>query len=107
MSAHTPGPWQVGNERKHTVEIDGPQWLSLAKVYVRVEGEESSVGRANARLIAAAPDLLAQHQANAAHLKLLMQAIKAGDPQFELIIRVGDLARYADAAIAKATGGES
>ena len=56
MSGHTPGPW--AEDAKHTggaraVIGDGQQLVAL--VYGRAREEQS----ANARLIAAAPDLLA------------------------------------------------
>lgn len=70
MSQHTPGPWAVGDVRfdKQRADIDAPKgdsrleytnWTSLARVY----GSEynpligGDVMMANARLIAAAPDL--------------------------------------------------
>lgn len=50
MSAkHTPGPWQVANGIQIRSERD-----QIAKVWMMRSGE----GTANARLIAAAPDLL-------------------------------------------------
>lgn len=61
---HTPGPWSVGRRSKkgHYRFIDADDgWLELARVVVRPEGYENdrASGAANARLIAAAPDLLA------------------------------------------------
>lgn len=63
MSAHLPGPWRVSEMNngfifvKHDSNAHGPLVVTVAWVVVRegcyVEGE------ANARLIAAAPDLLA------------------------------------------------
>lgn len=62
MSGHTPGPWSFGKVGKHTQRIDGgsgaARWWGLCKVFVRVEDEPDATGEANARLIAAAPDLL-------------------------------------------------
>lgn len=65
MSKHTPGPWSLGKRGKTTQHIDGGHavrnegWWSLAKVYVVVDDEPSEAGEANARLIAAAPEMLA------------------------------------------------
>lgn len=56
MSAHTPGPWSTrGSARERGtvyVEAGSPQWL-LASV-----SGQGVANEANARLIAAAPDLL-------------------------------------------------
>jgi hypothetical protein len=52
MSQHTPGPWRV-NDKIAVVEQDKPLGLFVADCRMTDEG------RANARLIAAAPDLLA------------------------------------------------
>ena len=50
--AHTPGPWTV----EHSVEVYGPRSRPIADCG---EGEGTTAEmRANARLIAAAPDLL-------------------------------------------------
>lgn len=86
MFRPTPGPWQcepatlIGNGGFHvTVPFDGTDTLSLAFV-----GGDNA--EANARLIAAAPDLLSalEHIANSCE---------------------GRAAEVARAAIAKATGG--
>ena len=58
MSAHTPGPWEVsrgkiaGVELSHTVVLTG-------RDAVAVFAGSADAGEANARLIAAAPELLA------------------------------------------------
>ena len=58
--SHTPGPWTVARTTTHGMEISGSEWRRFARVYVRFEGddEDSQVGLANAKLIAAAPELL-------------------------------------------------
>jgi len=57
---HTPGPWQVaGQHEEHGaggVILSVPKDKFIAGLSVAIYGEES---KANARLIAAAPDLLA------------------------------------------------
>jgi hypothetical protein len=61
---HVPGPWQLGSEIEngcrpiHGTTRDGINWGSFAEVVVELEGSPSEEGEANARLIAAAPDLL-------------------------------------------------
>ena len=67
MSAHTPGPWRITDRYgvlTYQVGIDG---RTVCTVWPRQQGNRPSVvdtepwpeGEANARLIAAAPDLLA------------------------------------------------
>ena len=94
MSKHTPGPWFYvqGDEWSHSVctregELpDGsPSFWSVASVNKRREPAHE----ANARLIAAAPELLEALQ----HLTLVLKAAGYGTER-------------ADAAIAKATHGE-
>jgi len=59
-SKHTPGPWvhnptdEPQNADRH-VRVDDGQWL---RVIAKVKHGEKDNARANARLIAAAPDLL-------------------------------------------------
>lgn len=86
MSAHTPGPWRVG-DYGHILAPDGQP--------IEVEGValpmvSTPVSKANSRLIAAAPDLL--------------EALKRVR---ETRAYVGAIAReMMDAAIAKAEGRE-
>jgi len=65
--SYTPGPWEAapltisyGSQSiQEDYAINAPdRWYGLAKVPVTVDGEPSEEGLANARLIAAAPDLL-------------------------------------------------
>ena len=61
QTAHTPGPWEVGRAigpGGDYRQINAESWLELARVVYRVEGDPSAEAEANARLIAAAPDLL-------------------------------------------------
>lgn len=97
---HTPGPWRVDMAEvtaRDTVGIDGPGWKSFAEVYVRVGGRSSPEGEANAKLIAAAPDLLEALQAIADHY--------AGDDGLDRAMKEGIDAEIisARAALAKAT----
>ncbi|MFN7882944.1 MAG: hypothetical protein ACK5PF_08010 [bacterium] len=84
---HTPGPWSA--------QTNGAQWVvhagrkqRVASVHTGLVGQE-----ANARLIAAAPDLLAAG-------RLLLRACDEGDA--DMAMDGYDLLR---AAIAKAEGG--
>jgi hypothetical protein len=73
---HTPGPWTLSvpdaddvheefhdEELKHPLtghaSVSGPEWASFAQVCMFVNGVRVAAGEANARLIAAAPALLA------------------------------------------------
>ena len=62
-SKHTAGPWLCDRVSKkgHRQYISAAGWGELAEVVVRMQGSErnSPEGEANARLIAAAPELLA------------------------------------------------
>lgn len=51
MSAHTPGPWVADHDNVRTPDDGG--------MVAKVAGDTDSQAYANARLIAAAPDLLA------------------------------------------------
>jgi len=93
-AAHTPGPWVVGGKDNITVYTSGhrgtyhhrtadcPYWSD------RDLGPTKAQAQANARLIAASPDLLAALQA------IILESDKLPEDQF----------RMAAAAIAKATG---
>lgn len=112
---HTPGEWRYArwdNQPHYLVEVNLPcinglaAWFSLAHVFIPDEAEigytdgahNESAAEANARLIAAAPDLLEA-----------LLAVRADDdvcsldgiPPLPMRIR-----EMVDAAIAKATGQE-
>lgn len=97
MSEHTPGPWQVWYGG-----LDGDTYFTIGSKYGDVSGvvcdyavpspRPSAEVRANARLIAAAPDLLAACQAALPYVEQMPW------PAPE---RVVDAVR---AAVAKATG---
>lgn len=98
MSKHTPGPWQVGNFNKDMIcDCDGEIRGCSPIAYVEGTAAEK---KANARLIASSPDLLAA---------LLAIAEEAGD-QFghkEGPGTINRMAFHARQAIAKATGGKA
>lgn len=59
---HTPGPWILSDTTKAgNRKVSGYGWDYFANVTVRMDGTAANCeeGEANARLIAAAPDLLA------------------------------------------------
>lgn len=97
MKKHTPGPWKARpfTVAKGCIEemvIDSGNWKEMAIVFVQEEdGDLLGDGEANARVMAAAPELLAA-------LEGLLQAVDpAIAPAWEPI-------KAAHAAIAKARG---
>jgi hypothetical protein len=105
MSAHTPGPWSV--ERKTTsagyVWKVGPFQACIYRDYggvcnPRLPHDEAE---ANARLIAAAPDLLeaARHAADE-----IMSQVPTISPRYETRVYWSQVAGVLRAAIAKAAG---
>ena len=93
MSKHTPGPWTITRDEENYVHISG-NWVNFARVVVRFRGDKQDykTGLANARLIAAAPDMLA--------------ALKdARDALFDRAPITVGLEAQINAAIAKAEGG--
>lgn len=94
MPGWTLGPWRISGQG--TIRA-GDGWIG--DVHWRNR-------KANAALIAASPDLAAQHDSNLVDLDFLRRAIVAGDPTAELLIRVDDLIRRSRAALNKALGKE-
>jgi len=96
MAKPTPGPWFMGStQRADSVDIGADDNSNVALVYT-MEGdvEDAATGRANARLIRAAPDLLEAleclvHRCDAEGVGIAWAPLTAGR-----------------AAIKKATGGE-
>ena len=80
---HTPGPWRIEGNEVHAYAT------AVAVICETVQGEDGS----NARLIAAAPDLLAALQ------RLITALGGQGALRYELTVKT------ARAAIAKAEGG--
>jgi hypothetical protein len=86
MSQHTAGPWSVGETRhKYDLIIRNSENDPVASVFLAGYGPQT--GAANARLIAAAPEMLA--------------ALKAAQ---EILERNGIVRSEVEAAIAKAEG---
>ena len=64
MSGHTPGPWSIRKHKRCYVKIDAPSHNAIAKVVWQMKfGGTDDALEANARLIAAAPELLEALQA--------------------------------------------
>lgn len=105
MTQHTPGPWNIGTKNGARVWSENGETL-IADANAS-ESLRKEIKKANARLIAAAPDLL--EALESAWLWMENQAdgqSKGGHATFDLMMlrEQRDLAR---AAIAKATGGQA
>jgi hypothetical protein len=101
ITQHTPGPWAVAG---NFYQISDAQGTPLAHVYgtASVEYARASEARANACLIAAAPNLYAK--AFAAHIELDALAAQPSDTLnpaqrdrlFHLAREIGDVLREAN-----------
>ena len=58
MNKHTPGPWGVAYKDKHGQSVVKNEHIEIATCWHHCVGEIEKEMHANARLIAAAPDLL-------------------------------------------------
>lgn len=96
---HTPGPWNVGDDSPN--DYEGPMIdtrdRAVAVITIDHETESTPEDRANARLIAAAPELLAA-------LQRLTRAMD--DYDGDIPADINSPHHQALAAIAKATGGQ-
>lgn len=92
MSKHTPGPWRVNDQRESGVMNNGVYVLGGRNNFVRVfdEWRDEEIQLANARLIAAAPELL--------------DALKSVQAARQGHYWLNEITEKIDAAIAKAMG---
>ncbi len=105
ISSHTPGPWKVGNgdifaDGNETSDFDdivicaiGQSGGGRSHEYAVVKAHKPE-GRANARLIAAAPELL----------EALKEIRRVGDDKMAFASEWAAAVAKADAAISKAEG---
>lgn len=96
-SGFTPGPWELYNEdlrggQYWVVAIPGPDFETID-----LHADEN--GEANARLIAAAPDLYAALKEFDRLMLIIVSAVHHADPLAEPAVR--DLVKAARAALAK------
>ena len=91
---HTPGPWMAEGER---VFSETPYTQHVATTHVTGDGSRATLD-ANARLIAAAPNLLSALEEISARCD---EATDHGHIWADTVIRIG---RIVDAAIAEAKG---
>lgn len=78
MSKHTPGPWSTGEGKAHIV-IYAPDGYAVADA-MTYHGKRQADTEANARLIAAAPDLLAVLRTAVKNLEFAVHALQAPKP---------------------------
>lgn len=116
----TPGPWDFTNHfNKNDTQCNCAYVLSdgYAGSICAVDFDNGlAVGEggndsppkdeasANGYLIAAAPDLYALHDAEAVQLDCLLKAVRCGDPQNEIELRITDMIAAKRASLAKAVG---
>lgn len=93
---HTPGPWNIAIRNRHEGECAPGLWITGANNTVVDTGNLKAwpLSDANARLIAAAPDMLAA-------LRWLVEAVEDNDAG-----SLESAVARAKAAIARATGRE-
>lgn len=99
MRKYTLGPWTTEDTSGGTVILaySGVETICIAKLTVNMLGDSN---QANARLIAAAPDLLEVARLILTEWERPTEGVKAG----ELIARLSQYASEAKAAISKAEG---
>ena len=100
---HTPGPWVVDEPDKHGQAIVSSEHTEIATCWHHCVGAIEKEMHANARLIAAAPDLLEALRIAAGHLVWCSNA-KPGIETDEGRKLTMEFADRAFAAIAKAEG---
>ena len=103
-AAHTPGPWPMtcsGDGKRIVIGaglVEGPNGYEVAEVYS--DDCPRALAEANARLIAAAPDMLAALKAVAVAASSESRAVDV----ISFLIALKGLALMVHAAIAKAEG---
>ena len=108
-AAHTPGPWQIHSDHDPFYivgDIDGPlenNELNFTGVANVCEwGKDEARHHANARLIAAAPELL-----SALQMIVRLRLYRDDDAAYRIAQDAYEAHHIARAAIAKATGAQS
>ena len=110
MSKHTPGPWETGKQNGHGgISIEANINAQIATVYLGIISSnwkrgketfarpENAEALANARLIAAAPELLEACEAALNYMINNARSYGGDENEFPSVIKLRD-------AIAKATG---
>lgn len=112
MSKHTPGPWTVAADPDSENDVyyavfaeDGISDARFEDDFIAVTNLNHANNEANARLIAAAPDLLAVLKAFSDYVHQEQSATDGAVTYSTTVINHWDF--LARAAIAKATGGQA
>jgi hypothetical protein len=104
VGEHTPGPWQVGdgqgNGHRDYIYCDDATGSAVATVELQYAPRNPLEQQANARLIAAAPDMLA---ALKKHERVLSMRTTYGAKAKPTVQELNDMLDDFRAAIAKAT----
>lgn len=107
MSKHTPGPWEIEEECGSFSLVNryhqGDDWC-IAEVYGIEQGIPIEVARANAKLLLAAPQLLADLTDAAAQLRKYETLHRAKGHLEKADVNAALAARF-EATIAAAVGG--
>jgi hypothetical protein len=100
MSKHTPGPWAI-DWNVSRLDVFSADAATLVATIRRsaLSAAIDDAAKADARLIAAAPELLAELRAARDYLSCIPESAAGGDDD------AGRLVKRIDALIAKATGG--
>jgi hypothetical protein len=101
MSKHTPGPWQLAEKYncKDVRAVDGP-YVADCNASAAIDWRTKE---ANARLIAAAPEMLIELRQAVIQLEMAAECIEKGRYD-EALLHASILMSSKRAAIAKATG---
>ena len=112
MSKHTPGPWEVADHFDNEYgkvdfceyQIRGPAGTNGLELQIAtVISDRIPSHEANARLIAAAPELLIELRQAVIQMEMAAECIQEGRYD-EALLHASSLMRSKRAAIAKATG---
>ena len=107
---HTAGPWVAEDDELRPVCVRGEPNIHKTHTIARLSAwrcgtaDEVAQAKANARLMAAAPTMYDQHEANIVDLEFLLAAVDADDPVDEIRLRINDIIRHTREALAKARG---
>lgn len=105
MNTFTPGPWTaVKAAGSRTWLVNSKTWNELASVYGNQDRGLNSEGEANARLVAAAPDLLSAARQAREFFEKNMGLLFGPDHDIPMAAGASLAIQYLDAAIAKAFG---
>lgn len=103
MSKHTPGPWQWEKRGGAFRAIEGASGTIVAVTEEYAGDAWIDISEANARLIAAAPELLIELRQAVIQMGMAADCIQNGRYD-EALLYASSLMRSKRAAIAKATG---